>query len=86
MAAVDRASVPAPSGGQSLPGPGRKRLMCHDGGGLLPAFTAMWRHAACTSRHMEIRYNSCQSIHKHVSLSFGFHMITFFAYGAQLPG
>ena len=58
VAAVDWAPVQVASCRKSLSGAVRQGPVCHERGGVSPALSTVWRHAARSPRHMEIRWGS----------------------------
>lgn len=68
VAAVDWTSVQAAARRKGLPRPDRKGPVRHERGGVSPALAAVWRHAARTPGHMEVRCVFQQAHQSHLQL------------------
>lgn len=55
VAAVDRTPVQVAPRWKVFPGADRKGPLCHERGGVSPAFATVWGHAARAPGHMEVR-------------------------------
>lgn len=54
VATLDRAPVPAAAGQRNVSGADREGSVLHDRSRLQTTLLAVWRHAVCSSGHLEI--------------------------------